>query len=88
MLTKGAFSTATTTKCSLAREVEHPIQAAGDAKLFHLMVDRDVDYFSTWVLTTNEVFGGLPLASANLRNLAFRMNGSALLQVHRSGRPG
>ncbi len=74
-------------KVLFAREVEHPIQAAGDAKLFHLMVDHDVDYFSTWVLTTDGLFGGLTVASANLRNLAFRMNGSALLPTHRSGRP-
>ena len=74
-------------KVLYAREVEHPVQAAGDAKLFHLMVDHDVDYFSTWALTTGGLFGGLPVASANLRNLAFRMNGSALLAVQRSGRP-
>ena len=74
-------------KVLYAREVEHPIQAAGDAKLFHLMVDHDVDYFSTWVLTTDGLFGGLPSASANLRNLTFRMNGSALVEAQRSGRP-
>ena len=70
-----------------AREVEHPVQAAGDAKLFHLMVEQDVDYFSTWALTTNRLFGGLPLASANLRNLTFRMSGSALVEAQPSGRP-
>ena len=74
-------------KVLFAREVEHPIQAAGDAKLFHLMVDHDVDYFSTWGVTTDELFGDVPIAGANLRNLAFRMNGSALLTSQRSGRP-
>ena len=75
-------------KVLIAREAEHPIQAAGDAKLFHLMVDHDVDYFSTWGVTTDELFGDVPIVGANLRNLAFRMNGSALLKSQRSGRPG
>ena len=73
-------------KVLIAREAEHPIQAAGDAKLFHLMVDRDVDYFSTWGVTTDELFGDVPIVGANLRNLAFRMNGSALLKSQQSGR--
>lgn len=69
------------------REAQHPIQAAGDAKLFHLMVDRDVDYFSTWDLTTDRLFGGLPIVSANLRNLTFRLTGSAQLAAKQTGRP-
>jgi hypothetical protein len=69
------------------REVEHPVQAAGDAKLFHLMVDHDVDYFSTWCLTTEGLSGGLPIASANLRQLTFRLAGSALLEARRAGQP-
>jgi hypothetical protein len=73
-------------------EIEHPVQAAGDAKLFHLMVEHDVDYFSMWVLTTDGLttdglFGGLPIASANLRNLTFRMSGSALVEAQASGHP-
>ncbi|HEU5070808.1 MAG TPA: metallophosphoesterase [Verrucomicrobiae bacterium] len=67
------------------REVEHPIQAAGDARLFHLMVDEDVDYCSTWCLTTAGIFGGIPVVSANLRNLAFRMAGSVTVNVQSSG---
>jgi len=69
------------------REVQHAIQAAGDARLFHLMVDHDVDYFSTWCLTTEGLRGGLPVASANLRKLTFRMAGSALVDSRRTGQP-
>ena len=69
------------------REVQHPIQAASDAKLFHLMVVHDVDYFSTWCLTTNGLFGGIPAVSANFRNLAFRMAGSRLVDSTVSGKP-
>ena len=74
-------------KVIYGREVQHPVQAAGDAKLFHLMVDRNVDYFSTWRLTTQGLRGGLPLASANLRNLTYRMTGSALVEARPSGQP-
>jgi hypothetical protein len=74
-------------KVLYARESGHPIQAAGDAKLFHVMVDYDVDYLSTWVLTTGGLSDGLPVLSVNLRNLAFRMNGSALVGAQRSGHP-
>lgn len=70
-----------------AREVQHPVQAVSDAKLFHLMVDNDVDYFSTWSLTTKGLFGGIPVVSANFRNLAFRMTGSMLMRTTLSGRP-
>ena len=69
------------------REVQHPIQAASDAKLFHLMVTHDVDYFSTWCLTTRGVFGGIPAASANFRNLAFRMAGSRVVASTVTGKP-
>jgi hypothetical protein len=67
------------------REVEHPIQAAGDARLFQLMVEQNVDYFSTWDLTTEGIFGGIPLASSNFRNLAFRLTGSSVLAASRTG---
>ena len=69
------------------REVQHPMQAAGDAMLFQLMVDNDVDYFSTWCLTTQGLFGGIPVVSANFRNLAYRLAGSALLKTTLSGKP-
>lgn len=69
------------------REAQHPIQAVSDAKLFHLMVEHDVDYFSTWCLTTQHLFGGIPVVSANLRNLAFRMVGSHMLNTRQSGKP-
>jgi hypothetical protein len=66
-------------KVVYSREVEHPIQAASDAMLFQLMVERDVDYCSCASLTTEWVLGGIPLASSNFRNLAFRMAGSSVL---------
>ena len=46
------------------REARHPIQAASDAKLFHTMVDLDVDYFSIWSLTNEALFGPVPVVSA------------------------
>jgi hypothetical protein len=61
------------------REVQHPIQAASDAHLFHRMVALGVDYCSTWCLTTMGVAAGIPLVSSHVRNLAWRMVGSALL---------
>ncbi len=83
-------------------EVQHLVQAASDARLFHSMVDLDVDYYSFWCLTTDYItesvplknritlfncFGGIPAVSANLRNLTFRMAGSQLLDAKRSGKP-
>jgi hypothetical protein len=70
-----------------AREVQHPVQAVCDARLFQLMVEHDVDYFSTWCLTTKGLFGGIPALSANFRNLAFRLTGSALVKTSSSGKP-
>lgn len=70
-----------------AREVQHPVQAVSDAKLFHLMVDNDVDCFSSWCLTTKGLFGGIPVVSANFRNLAFCMTGSMLMKTALSGKP-
>jgi len=69
------------------RETEHPIQAASDARLFQLMVEHDVDYFSMWRLTTRGVFGGIPAVSTHLRSLAFRMVGSRTLAETASGEP-
>lgn len=79
-------------------EVEHPFQAACYAKFFHQMVNVDVDYCTSWALTTAytmvpsmsdqfEVFSGIPVVSANLRNLTFRMAGSNQLTTGRTGTP-
>jgi hypothetical protein len=71
----------------LRHETQHPVQAVSDAKLFHVMVEHDVDYLSTWCLKTKVLFGGIAVVSANLRNLAFRMAGSTLLRTALSGKP-
>jgi hypothetical protein len=66
------------------REVQHPIQAASDARLFHLMVAGGVDYCSTWCLTTGGLAGGVPLVSSHFRNLAWRMSGGVSLACQRA----
>ena len=72
-------------KVIYTREVQHPVQPAGDAKLFHLMVENDVDYFSTWCVTTEGLFGGIPVASTNFRNIALRLSGCELLNTTIAG---
>lgn len=54
-------------------------QAAADAKLFKLMVEHDIDYFSTWGLTTERLWGGANALTSNLANLVYRMTGSRMV---------
>lgn len=58
-----------------SRVVNFSAQATADAKLFKLMVEHDVDYFSTWGLTTERIWGGANVVSTNLANLVYRMTG-------------
>jgi len=50
-------------------------QAAADAKLFKLMVEHDIDWFATWGLTTERIWGGANAITTNLANLVYRMTG-------------
>lgn len=58
-----------------SRVVNLSAQAAADAKLFKLMVEHDIDYFASWGLTTERIWGGASAISSNLANLVYKMNG-------------
>lgn len=62
-----------------SRVVNMSAQASADAKLFKLMVEHDIDYFSTWGLTTDRIWGGANVVSTNLANLVYRMTGDQVI---------
>lgn len=62
-----------------SRVVNMSGQAAADAKLFKLMVHHDIDYFATWGLTTERIWGGANAISSNLANLVYKMVGDEIV---------
>ncbi|MGI2298032.1 S-layer homology domain-containing protein [Paenibacillus sp. GXUN7292] len=58
-----------------SRTVAHSYQGSADAMLFKTMIDHDIDWMSSWTLDTNTYWGGVPVVSAHLANLAYRMAG-------------
>ena len=63
------------------RDVGYTWQAASDAKMYRLMLDNDIDYFSYWAYTSRGLFGGIPSVSAQTTGLFCRMIGAARLPV-------
>lgn len=61
------------------RTVASSYQAAYDAKLFKQMHDIDLDYFSTWYLNSERIWGeavGINPVGTHLANLTYRMAGA------------
>jgi hypothetical protein len=59
-------------------------QAAYDARLLKQMIDNDIDYFSTWGLTTSGQWGGLPTVSFHVANTFYNMVGSHRVAVKKN----
>lgn len=58
------------------RAVGQTYQAAHDAKLAREMLDNDINYFSHWGYTSNNVFGGVPSVAMHTAELFYMMNNS------------
>jgi len=56
-------------------------QAGYDARLIKQMIDNNIDYFSSWGMTTNGHWGGLPTVSFHVANCFYNMVGSDSVQV-------
>jgi len=54
-------------------------QAAYDARMYHTMLDEDIDYFSHWAYTTNNILPGALSVSAHTSHLFHRMVGAVRL---------
>jgi len=57
----------------LSRIVAHSFQGASDARLFKTMNDIDADWFSTWGLSTEGFWGGVPSVGTHIANLSYKM---------------
>ena len=64
-----------------ARIVGDTYQAAYDARLFKIILDNNIDYFSSWGYTTNGIWGGVPTISLHVANLFYKMVGSNRINV-------
>lgn len=60
-------------------------QAGYDARLIKQMADNGIDYFSSWGMTTNGHWGGLPTVSYHVARRFYDMAGSARLPVAKRG---
>ena len=61
------------------RAVGYTWQAAFDARLYHTMLDENIDYFSHWAYTANSILPGALSVSAHTSDLFYRMTGSVRL---------
>ena len=69
------------------RTVASSYQSAYDAKLYKEMHDINLDYFSTWYLNTECIWGeaiGIDPVGTHLANLSYRMEGGARASVQAS----
>ncbi len=60
-------------------------QAAYDARHLKQMIDNDIDYFSSWGYTTGGAFSGYPTVSCHVAAEFYKMVGSSLVSVSKSG---
>ncbi|GBF77439.1 putative T9SS C-terminal target domain-containing protein [Paenibacillus sp. 598K] len=58
-----------------SRIVAHSYQGTYDAKLFKIMNDSQIDYLSTWGLSTEAFWGGVTPVSTHIANLTYKMVG-------------
>ncbi|WP_188751256.1 GH39 family glycosyl hydrolase [Parapedobacter defluvii] len=69
------------------RAVGQTWQAAYDARLYRILMDTDVDYFSHWAYTTHGISSGIPSVSAQTSALFYKMEGSIRLPLeHHAGK--
>jgi len=61
------------------RAVGYTWQAAYDARMYHTMLDENIDYFSHWAYTANNILPGALSVSAHPSNLFYRMAGAVRL---------
>ena len=74
---KGKFKTDLT-----FRVVGHTYQSAYDARLFKIMIDNDIDYFSSWTYSSSSPWNGYPLISFRLAQNASKFKNCRSLAVH------
>jgi hypothetical protein len=70
----------------VSRIVAHSFQGASDARMFKTMTDINADWFSTWGLTTEGVWGGVPSVGAHIASLGYKMAGENRVSLTVSGR--
>jgi xylan 1,4-beta-xylosidase len=63
------------------RAVGYTWQAAFDARLYRMAYDNQIDYFSHWSYTTNNLNQGILSVSAQTSALFYKMNGAVRLAV-------
>jgi hypothetical protein len=71
----------------LTRDVAHCAQGSADAKMFKVLVDNDVDWFSQWEGQQTQGFWGARTVAGNIRDLVYRMTGEQLAGITVSGAP-
>ena len=64
-----------------SRDVGYTWQAAYDARIYRIMLDNDVDYFSRWAYTAKGLSEGIDAITAHSARLFYRLNGALLLPV-------
>jgi hypothetical protein len=78
---EGRILEGTDIKPLTARIVGETYQAAYDARLFKIILDNRIDYFSSWSYTTSGIWGGVPTVSLHVANLFYKMVGSNRIVV-------
>lgn len=58
-----------------SRVVAHTFQASADAAMFKLMNDLGADWFSSWGLNSEDIWGIVDLVTAHVANLCYKMVG-------------
>jgi len=62
------------------RIVAHSYQGASDARAFKLMNELDADWYSTWGLTTQGFWGGVPTVGTHVAGFSHKMVGEQQVQ--------
>jgi hypothetical protein len=72
----------------LTRTVGQTMQASWDARLFHIMLDNNINYFGSWGYTTEGIWNGVPSVAMHTANLIYKMAGEKRIPLMaRKGRP-
>ncbi len=64
------------------RVVGYTYQSAYDARLVKIMIDNDIDYFSSWTYSSSSPWNGYPLISFRLAQNASKFKDCRALAVH------
>lgn len=70
-----------------SRIVALGFQGASDARMFRVMTDLDADWFSTWGLTTEGIWGGVPSVGTHVARLGYKMAGDHRVSMIIKGNP-